>query len=81
MNLNRDIEDRMAKDTTDSIELRNNLLNHIDNSIHKNGRKVYITGWRWWNFVSRFIKGSIYDEGLIFKGIERALNGIIIPSK
>ncbi|NPA61921.1 MAG: type III pantothenate kinase, partial [Epsilonproteobacteria bacterium] len=78
--LNRDIDDSLAKDTRDAISygIVYSIVSIIER--YRGDREIYITGGDG-EFLSKFIKGSIYDEGLIFKGIERALNGIIIPSK
>jgi len=78
--LNRDIKDTLAKNTTDSISygIIYSIISIIEK--HSKDKKVYITGGDG-EFLSKFLKGSIYNEGLIFKGIKRALNGIITPSK
>jgi type III pantothenate kinase len=70
--LNRDIKDTLAKNTTDSISygIIYSIISIIEK--HSKDKKVYITGGDG-EFLSKFLKGSIYNEGLIFKGIERGL--------
>jgi len=70
--LNRDIKDILAKNTTDSISygIIYSIISIIEK--HSKDKKVYITGGDG-EFLSKFLKGSIYNEGLIFKGIERGL--------
>jgi len=78
--LNRDIKDSLAKNTTDSISygIIYSIISIIER--HKKEKQIYITGGDG-ELLSKFLEGSIYDEELIFKGIKRALNGIITPSK
>ena len=70
--LNRDIKDTLAKNTIDSISygIIYSIVSIIEK--HSKDRKIYITGGDG-KFLSKFLKGSVYDEGLIFKGIERGL--------
>jgi len=72
INLNQDIKDTLAKDTTNSISY--GIIYSITSIIekHSKDRDIYITGGDG-EFLSKFIKGSIYDETLIFRGIKNSI--------
>ncbi len=73
-NLNRDIDlDRLPKTTKDGISYGIILPIKMLIEKHQNGKQIYISGGDG-KFIASIFNNAIFDETLIFRGMEKILN-------